>query len=185
MPKHILFLHGAGEGAHKEDSAIVAGLRQKLGPDYAINYPKLPETDDSYEAWRSAIQKEIAALREPTIIVAHSVGGSTLLKYLSQNKPAHIAGSFLMAVPLWGGKGWHYDGYKELELPGNIATMLKDVPIYMYHCRDDMVVPFEHLMLFKNVLPGATQQAIDVGGHQFSNSLNAVTQDLKARAISD
>jgi predicted alpha/beta hydrolase family esterase len=51
----------------------------------------------------AARQKEINAHQEPVILAAHSVGGSVLLKYLSEIKPEKpIAGVFRIAVHMLG-----------------------------------------------------------------------------------
>lgn len=33
-----------------------------------------------------------------------------------------IVGIFLLDAPFWGDEGWLYEGYKELELPKDVAT---------------------------------------------------------------
>jgi serine hydrolase len=85
-----------------------------------------------------------------------------------------------IAAPFWGGDGWRYEGYEELALPhGFDARLPKRMSIFLYHCRDDAIVPFDHLALYTQVLPQATVRALDAGGHQLNNDLSAVAQDIK------
>jgi predicted alpha/beta hydrolase family esterase len=142
----------------------------------------MPDEDNApYEQWKQHIEKELAAMQEPIMLIGHSVGASVIMKYLSEmegKKP--IVGIFLIAAPFWGGDGWRYEGYEELELPQGIAAKLpKDIAIFLYHCRDDEIVPFDHLALYAQVLPQATVRQLDEGGHQLNNDLSAVAKDVK------
>jgi uncharacterized protein len=54
MKKHVLFIHGAGEGAFEEDGLLVASLRNALGPAYDVHYPKMPKEDSAtYADWQA------------------------------------------------------------------------------------------------------------------------------------
>ena len=39
MKKHVLFIHGAGQGAYEEDLLLVASLQNALGSAYDVRYP--------------------------------------------------------------------------------------------------------------------------------------------------
>jgi predicted alpha/beta hydrolase family esterase len=183
MSKHVLFIQGAGEGAYEEDKKLAASLRNGLGPAYEVHYPAMPDEDNApYEQWKEQIEQEMAAMEGAIILMGHSVGASVIMKYLSEmalKKP--IAGIFLMATPFWGGDGWRYEGYEELELPKEMAAALpKGVPTFFYHCRDDEVVPFDHLALYAQLLPQAAVCEVDEGGHQLNNDLSEVAKDVKS-----
>jgi hypothetical protein len=92
-----------------------------------------------------------------------------------------IAGMFLLACPFWGGNGWCYSGYVELMLlTGGATTLSMGRQIFLYHCRDDATVPFDHLALYAQILPEATIGERDEGGHQFNNDLSFVAEDIKS-----
>jgi serine hydrolase len=114
------------------------------------------------------------------ILIGHSLGSSFLLKYLSEEKIENpIAGIFLMATPYWGGDGWLYEGYEGIALPEDFASKLPSgAPIFLYHSRDDGIVPFAHLALYEEKLPQATIRALDGRGHQFNNDLSEVASDI-------
>ena len=181
MKKHVLFIHGGGgEGAYEEDGILVASLQNALGATYEVRYPKMPlEESAEYADWKAHIATELSALDDEVILVAHSVGGSILLKYLSEeqvDKP--IAGLFLLATPYFGGDdNWNY---AKLNLPQDFAAMLPAIPrIFLYHSRDDEVVPFTHLALYAAKLPQATIRVFDGRGHQFGNDLAEVAEDIR------
>lgn len=182
MTMDILFIHGAGQGTYEDSKKLVANLQQNTGPEYQIHYPAMPNEEEApYELWKQCIRTELTALKEPAILVAHSVGGSVLIKYLGEmgiEKP--IAAIFLLATPFWGGDGWLYDGYEELALPeGFTARIPEDLPIFLYHCHDDEIVPFEHLALYAQFLPHATVRQREEGGHLFNYYLLDVAKDIQ------
>lgn len=182
MTKQVLFIQGAGEGAYEEDAKLAESLRRVLGPDYEVVYPAMPnEADAPHDDWSRRIEKELAEMQDPVILVGHSIGSSTLLKFLAEIKlKKPVAGVFLTATPFWGGDGWRYEGYEELELPEDLAArMPQEVPVFLYHCLDDEVVPYEHLALYKKLLPHAKERQLGKGGHQLDDDLSPVAQDIK------
>ncbi len=50
--------------------------------------------------------------------------------------------------------------------------------VYLYHSRDDEVVPFAHAVLYAQKLPHATVREFDGGGHQFGDDLSEVARDI-------
>jgi pimeloyl-ACP methyl ester carboxylesterase len=139
MTEHVLFLQGAGSGAYDEDKRLADSLQRALGPRFEVRYPAIPDDGDApYEQWRQQIERELAGVPGPVVVVGHSVGASVLAKWLSEREDEQaIAGVFLIACPFWGGDGWRYEGYEELELPSGFAAGLPPgMPIYLYHCRD-------------------------------------------------
>ena len=181
MTKHILFIHGGGgEGAYEEDGILVESLHNALGAAYEVRYPKmLLEESAEYADWKAQIAMELSALVNEVILIAHSVGGSILLKYLTEEqveKP--IAGLFLLATPYFGGdENWND---AQMNLPQDFAAMLPAIPrIFLYHSRDDEVVPFAHLALYAAKLPQATIRELDGRGHQFGNDLTEVAEDIR------
>ena len=181
MKKHVLFIHGAGGGAFEEDGLLVASLQNALGLAYDVHYPKMPEEDSAtYADWKALIERELATLDDEVILVGHSVGGSVLVKYLSEeqlDKP--ITSLFLLATPYWGADDfWKWD---EARLPEDVAAKLASIPrIFLYHSRDDDIVPFAHLALYAAQLPQATIREFDGRGHQFGNDLAEVAEDIKS-----
>jgi uncharacterized protein len=181
MTEHVLFIQGAGSGAYDEDKLLADSLQKSLGQHFEVYYPRMDNEDDApYEQWRQLIEDAIASMPGPVAVVGHSVGASVLIKWLSERQDERpIAGAFLAACAYWGGDGWRYDGYEELELkPGAAANLPADLPIYLYHCRDDEVVPFDHLALWTRDLPQATVRVCETGAHQFNNDLSGVAQDI-------
>jgi uncharacterized protein len=177
---YVLFVQGGGKGAHDEDAVLAASLKRALRGEYDVHFPRMPdEADPNVKSWKRKISAELSLLRGKVVLVGHSVGGSILLRYLSEEevkKP--IAGLFLLAAPSWDEDQWNFD---DLKLPRNIAEKLVYIPrIFLYHSRDDAVVPFAHLALHGARLPQATIRAVDGRGHQFGNDLTDVARDIRS-----
>jgi predicted alpha/beta hydrolase family esterase len=110
-------------------------------------------------------------------LVGHSLGGSILLKYLSEeNVKEPIAGIFLIATPYWGAEEWQVDEYTLHE--GFALRLPKEPRIFLYHSRDDEVVPFAHLAMYAEKLPHATIREFDGRGHRFNDDLSEIAADI-------
>ncbi|WOB06912.1 alpha/beta hydrolase [Piscinibacter gummiphilus] len=174
----VLFIQGGGKGAHTEDKALADSLKQALGAAYEVRFPQMPdEADPNARSWKMKISQELSRIPGRVILAAHSIGGSLLLKYLTEEKiEKPIAGLFVLAAPSWDGDRWNFD---DLKLPADITEQLAPIPqAFFYHCRDDDTVPFAHLALHGARLPRATLRAIDHGGHQFDKDLKIVASDI-------
>jgi predicted alpha/beta hydrolase family esterase len=178
----VLFIQGGGNDGYETDAQLVASLRKALGNVYKVHYPKIISDErvkDLGSQWQKQIGKEISSLKGEVILAGHSLGASMLLKYVSENKiKKNIAGIFLIAPPFWSGnEDWVQSLKLQKDFSGNLP---KDLPIFFYQCKDDEVVPFEHLKFYKQNLPRAVFREIESGGHQFNNDLTLVADDIKS-----
>ena len=171
----VLFVHGAGGEAFEEDGALVRSLREELGSDFVVEYPEMPDADaPEFGKWSARISRELSALDGRVILVGHSLGASVLLKHLSEERvEKSIAGVFLIATPYWGREVAEFMLSEDFP-----ATLPEDVPIFLYHGRDDEVVPFAHLAQYAGQLPHATVREVDDRGHQLGDDLSEVAEDI-------
>ena len=179
MKKEILFISGGGDRGYEEDVKLVDSLQTALGTAYEVHYPRMQVDETAPDfGWLRQIGKKIESIKDEVIIVAHSLGASLLLKYLSEEEvKKQLGGIFLIATPFWSGEE---DWVRGLKLQKDFADKLpKDAPIFFYHCRDDEDVSFDHFLIYKQKLPYATFRELAKGGHQFGNDLTPVAQDVK------
>ena len=177
----VLFVHGAGEGAYEEDGLLVASLRDALGASYEVRYPRMPLEDSAhYSDWTARIASALPPRGNGVVLVGHSVGGSVLLRYLCEEPvEASVTGLFVIAAPLLWVRTTIGIGMRRVCREATPAAKRATVPrIFMYHSRDDEVVPFSHLALYSAKLPQATIRPVDVGGHQGLNDLADVANDI-------
>lgn len=181
MIRHVLFFQGAGKEGYEADAMLVTSLRKALGNTYNVHYPQILPDDappDFAAEWLMQTGKEISSIVGEIILAGHSLGASMLLKYLSENKvKKNIAGVFLIAPPFWSGDE---DWVQPLKLQKDFPNKLpKDIPFFFYQCKDDEVVPFDHLITYRQNLPRAVFREISYGGHQLNNDLTMVANDIK------
>jgi len=180
----VLLVHSAGpQGPRQGSGGLVENLRRELGAAYEVLYPRMPEPErPRYASWKDALDHEFSALEERSaILVGHSLGGSVLLKYLSEEgSPNGAAGLFLVAAPYWGAEGWKVD---EFALDSEFASRLpRSLEIFLYHSRKDPEVPFAHAAIYAARLSQATLRAIGGSEHEFKDGLRELADDIRERS---
>src|SRR5919198_5948468 len=176
MRTQLFFVQGGGSGAYKEDRKLADSLQAALGNSYRVLYPRMPrEADPDYKLWKVEIAGHFAKTVSPRLLVGHSVGGAMILKYLSENPNIPITALFLLAAPYVGAdETWRDDAVQV-----NFKKLRHIRCTFLYHCRDDKVVPFEHLALYSSSLSGARVRRFRSGGHQFRNRLFEIATDIE------
>src|SRR5581483_6660164 len=132
MRKPVLFVQGAGEGAHEVDARLATSLAKGLGPMYEVRYPRLPDEDQPDDrAWNVFLATEVTRLGDGGIVVAHSAGAAALVRALAEQRiGGRLAGIFLIAAPFCGPGGWRIEG---CDFPPDLSDRLPaNVPIFLY-----------------------------------------------------
>ncbi|WP_100013138.1 alpha/beta hydrolase [Lentibacillus sediminis] len=181
MKKHVLFIHSAGsQELHQGSSDLKAYLKEALGNEYNLIDPKMPDPENpKYTLWKAQLEKEFASLNGEMLLIGHSLGGSVLLKYLSEEAcKQSISGLFMIAAPYWGGDDdWLA---KEYTLSENFASKLPQISqVFLYHSRNDKVVPSAHLEHYQEKLPQANTRILDGTEHAFSDGLPELVNDIR------
>jgi predicted alpha/beta hydrolase family esterase len=165
MGSDILVMHSAGpQGPGEGSDPVVRRLRDQLGGEYEVRFPKMPRIEDPhYEPWRDRLAGELAGLAGPVIVFGHSLGGSVALRCLAEGLlEGRVSGLVLAETPYWGSSGWE----REWALPdGWPAEGTPLPPIHLFHSRDDEVIPFAHLELYAKRIPGVRIHALEDNGH--------------------
>jgi predicted alpha/beta hydrolase family esterase len=180
MARQVLFIQGAGsEGAYAEDAKLVESLRARLGPDYVVRYPRMPnEEEPEYAVWKNVIAGEVADMGSGAILVGHSIGASVIIRAVVDGGIGQsLAGVFLLAAPFW--YDHHFWRWDEVKLPGDAAERIPHgLPVFLYHGRQDEFVPFAHAEMYAQALPHATLRPLDARNHQLNEDLTEVAQDI-------
>jgi serine hydrolase len=183
MTQPILLLHSSGPQGPGEGSAPLAGrLREELGPNFELAFPILPAPDDPhYDAWSERVGEILAESDNPIVVVGHSLGASVFLKHLAEGGRAeHVTGIVLLATPYWGESGWE----AEWALPEGWPDAKTELPpTHLFHSRDDDVIPFSQLELYRERLPEAIVHPLDGYGHLYDRGdLTEVLEAIRAVA---
>jgi predicted alpha/beta hydrolase family esterase len=175
----IFNIHGAAP-KHYRSLADGSGdwqamLPKILGNGYKHLSPQMPSpTKPDFAEWKELFEKYLNRVRgEEVIFVGHSLGGSFLLKYLSDNQiNLKIAGLFLVAAPFSSMKGF--------EAPTNYSALVKIPNIYLYHSMDDVEVPYAHALMYRDNLK-ATLRTFSDRGHFFKRTeFTDLTHDIRS-----
>jgi uncharacterized protein len=176
----IVFFHGGGgQNDYSADKLLVDSLKAELGSGWLIHYPLLEDEDTPDLGRRDQIERTVRQADDNVILIAHSLGASMLLAYLSERRVRNrIKGIFLLACPFWSGDQEWVEPFK---LRPDFAEKLnRSIPVHFYHCMDDEEVPFSQMNTYRQLLPWATFRAIPTGGHQFNNDMAIVACDVKS-----
>lgn len=181
MTKHVLFIHSAGpQEPGLGSEPLVKLMQQALGQSYKLICPAMPNPENpDYNDWKRCLEKQLEIIDEDIILAGHSLGGSVLLKLFSEMPyQKTVSGLIVIAAPFWGEKNWDRDEFK---LKRNFASHLAFIPrIFLYHSRDDLVVPYEHVFRYAESLPNAVLRISDHHGHNFSSPCPELISDIKA-----
>lgn len=140
------------------------------------DFPNKQSAD--YDAWKIWFEKYIEKYVTPRIqinIIAHSLGGIFIAKYLSKNTfPVKIQALHMVATVFnddW--LDWEIVGNFALD-PENLGNLRKQVEhLHLWHSKDDPIVPFSHSENFQKYLPNSTLHSFDNRGH-FANQAHFV-----------
>lgn len=181
MKTQILFAHsgGAQESPGNGSFDLVMWLRKSLGTQYEISYPIIEDPEDpTYEMWETMLDQELAQKNHPVMLIGHSLGGSMLLKYISEKESDfNISGLFLVATPYWGEDGWNVDDFK---LNIDFVKHLPALPaVHIFHCSNDPIVPLEHSKFYKQHLTHAILHELPGDAHAFTGGLPELVKTIK------
>jgi hypothetical protein len=181
-PVEVLFIQGAGPGAHDADCALADALGQALGKGFRIHFPRMPGEDDpDNDAWKRTIAAE-ARRTKAAIIVAHSAAGAITADMLAQGLHGadlpRLRGLFLLAPPFIGPGGWAFEGF-HFDRPVNRKS-LDGLPVHFYFGSSDMTVPPSHADLYADIFPDVTIHRLQGCDHQFTGHMPRVAQDILA-----
>ena len=151
-------------------------LRQRLGEDYEVVLPIMPnKTNASFEEWKIWFEKIIPLLNDEIILIGHSLGASFVAKYLSENKfPKKLKGVFLVSGVFDKGS----DGRSLASFTLSEKLNLQTEHIYLYHSKDDPVVPFSALRDFENALPKSNSRVFEDRKHINQPKFEELAMDI-------
>lgn len=153
-------------------------LRKELVKSHVVITPAMPnKTNAQYKEWKMWMDKLLPFLKDEVILIGHSLGGAFVAKYLSENKfPVKISGVFLVAAVF----DKDTDGYDlaSFKLPKKLNLQTEN--IHLYHSKDDPVVPFSDVYLYKEAIPKAKIHALNNRKHINQETFKELLKDIKS-----
>jgi predicted alpha/beta hydrolase family esterase len=197
MKKQIVLIHGGDTfDSYKEYLSFLknlevdldkyrkvkwsSSLQGELGNKFDVLLLKMPNPINAkYGEWKILFKKIALLLEENVVLIGHSLGAIFLAKYLSENKfPKKILATILISSP--------YDDENMEESLGDFVLSKsldkfnkQGGKIFLYHSKDDLVVPFSHLGKYKKALPSAIIRGFKNRGHFNQAKFPELVKDIK------
>jgi uncharacterized protein len=157
------------------------GLPDALGTDYEVIAPDMPSKGNAkYAEWKLWFEKFFPYLDSKVILVGHSLGGTFLAKYLSENEfPKTVRALFMVSAP-FDDRDADYS-LADFTLPKNLSLLAHQAQkIFLYYSRDDRVVPFADLKKYQSALPNAIAKIFTDRGHFNQETFPELVHDIQS-----
>lgn len=158
-------------------------LDKLLGDDFEVIMPQMPcKQNSKYLEWKIFFEKIIPFLHDDVIITGHSLGGIFLAKYLSENDfPVKISAVYLIAAPFDDKDRKVSLG--DFILPESLSKFEKQAEkIFLYHSKDDAVVPIIDSEKYFQALPKAERVIFEDRGHFNQEHFPEIVAEIKKLA---
>ncbi len=158
-------------------------LQQELGDAYIVYQPTMPNRKYArYLEWKIWFEKYIPFFEDDVILIGHSLGGIFLAKYLSEETiTKKIRATILVAAPYNRGA----EPMADFLLPESLEKMEQQAgDIFLYHSKNDPIVPFQHLEEYQRALPRAHALPFENQGHFIEEIFPEMTEGIRKLAQS-
>ena len=140
-------------------------LPEALGTGYHVLQPKMPNRENAkYAEWKLWFERFTPYIEDGVVFVGHSLGAVFLAKYLTEETfSKKIRATFLVAAPFDTDED---RGLAEFIPPNNLEKLqAQGGEIFLYHSKDDLVVPCAELEKYRERLPLAEVTVFDNRQH--------------------
>ncbi len=130
-------------------------------PGWEILRPQMPnDLNAQYLEWSIYFKKVIPHIREGAVLVGHSLGGTFLLKYLSQERMPISLTSIHLVAPSFGVE------HTSFTVSEDISFIARDAKYCtVHHATDDRVVPYAESETGVSRISGAQLLTYEHRGH--------------------
>jgi predicted alpha/beta hydrolase family esterase len=177
LKKNLIIIHGAGPKYYRSLPDGTGDWQLKLALRFAKEFkvitPQMPApTKPVFDEWKFILDKNLAKLKGEVFFVGHSLGASFLVKYLLEEKiKQKVSGLFLVSAPFNTVKGFNFSH--------DFSTLPPIDHKYLYHCMNDVEVPYAHSVIFQEHL-SAKLRTFEGRGHYFKKAeFPEILQDLQ------
>ncbi|MEQ8284169.1 alpha/beta hydrolase [Thalassospira sp.] len=174
MHRDFIFIHSAGNQDGQNGSKPFLGrLETALARQFKMIAPDMPDPElPDCTKWLDEIGQALSDLRPGSILLGHSLGGSTILQYLARNpqilgENSSLSAAFIVAAPFWGLEDWEISDFSLSD--AEVMTLQDQKSLFFCQSRDDLIVPFAHLDIYAGHFPGATIIALEDAGHSMAD----------------
>lgn len=145
--------------------------------------PSMPNSKNAkYQEWKIWFERYLPYLRDDVILVGWSQGAYFFVKYLIENTlPVRVKALLLVAAPFEPADFGGEDGGDFSFDTSQVGVLSeKAEKIYIFHSKDDFVVPYEHALKFKAALPTAELVTFEDKNHFLIPEFPELISKIKA-----
>jgi len=154
-------------------------LADRLVGVLTVYSPRMPNMNDArYAEWKIWFEKITPLMTNDVFLLGHSLGGIFLVKYLSEHTlPISVQALFLVAPP-YNTPTEH--PLVDFTLEKNLDGVQKQCKqIYLFHSKDDRVVPFSNFERYAKEFLEAKQFIFEDRGHFNQEEFPEIVEELK------
>jgi uncharacterized protein len=154
-------------------------LQETLGNEYQVLLPRFPNSQNArYVEWKIWFEKLIPLLDEKVVFIGHSMGAIFLAKWFSENTyPKKVKAIFMVASPYNTADD---NPFVDFILTAPLAGLARQTEnIFLYHSKDDPVVPFSALEKYTRELPQAHVRIFEDRKHFNGEEFPEILEDIK------
>ena len=130
-----------------------------------------------YTEWKIYFEKIIDLLEDNLIILGHSLGGTFLAKYLSENKIGKKIKAIILVAAVFDEENESLTNFK---LPNSLDKFSnQSEKIVLIQSEDDEIVPFNTAKNYKNLLPKAEVIIFKDRGHFNQETFPEIVELIK------
>ncbi len=157
-------------------------LQQKLGDEFEVYVPSMPSKQNAkYAEWKIWFEKFVPFMEPNVILVGHSLGAIFLAKYLSENAyPVTIRATLLVGAPF---NTLTNHPLADFNLGTDLTLLSKQAgEIFLYHSKDDNVVPYSNFQDYQHALPDARAFSFNDRGHFVGEHFPEILETIRSLA---
>lgn len=156
-------------------------LDNKLGDNFKYILPTMPNKNNAkYVEWKIWFEKVLEYVDDNFILLGHSLGGTFLIKYLSENKISkNIKKLFLISSVINGPERKKYQLDTFFINKSLIKNISKLENIILIHSKDDNEVSFDNFEELAKFLPEAEQMIFADRGHFMGEEFSELVEKIK------
>lgn len=196
MKKQILFIHGwecfnsyekyldflknemDANPFYEKSKRWKDDIWEKLWEDFEFIAPSMPyKYNAKYSEWKIWFEKTLGFLDDSIILAWWSLWWTFLVKYLSENIINKKIESLFLVAPAFSEKTEDLWDFKFIISPDNIEKQVKN--IYIYHSKDDPIVPFSDFLEFQKHLKFAKCKIFENRWHFLWEEFPEIIEDIK------
>jgi len=173
MKKQVIFIHG--------------GITFKKMEDF-YKYLRITEITDPFKnkkkwtGWKIWFERHFDFIKDnEPILIGHSLGGTFLLKYLSENNFSKKIYQLHLAAPAVFDEDDSIEKLSTFEFDVKKITKIQDMceEIHLWHSEDDNMVPFKNSEIVNENLPKAKFHILKDRGHFNQPSFPEILEVIK------